>query len=63
MSEDLDPLPSWIRAKKAIAHNWDVMEKLAGSRKETVKNLREFFSMVRLLQPLGQHKRHHTAFG
>lgn len=48
MSNDPDPLPSWIRAKKMIADNWELMEHLAGNREEKIRNVREFQGMVNL---------------
>lgn len=47
ISDDIDPLPAWIRAKKAIAQNWELMEKLTGTRKDVLRNMREFSDLVK----------------
>lgn len=54
VSEDPDPLPSWIRAKKMIDANWPLMEQLAGSREQKMRSVQEFQNAVRPSLPPGQ---------
>ena len=46
-AEDSDRLPSWMRAKAILNHNWHLMEELAGNRRETIKSLQQFAYVVR----------------
>ena len=48
-SGDTDPIPSFLRAKKLLAANWDMIEEVNGSREKTLESIFRFGKMVRLL--------------
>ena len=45
---DNDPLPAWMRAKRAIVENWDAIEELNGNRQQTIDRIGAFTELVSL---------------
>ena len=43
---DNDPLPAWMRAKRAIVENWDAIEELNGNRQQTIDRIGAFTELV-----------------
>lgn len=45
---DQDPLPAWMRAKRAIVKNWDAIVELNGNRQRTIERVSNFKELVSL---------------
>lgn len=46
---DGDPLPAWMRAKRAIVSNWDAIEQLNGNRQQTIDRIGAYTEQVNIL--------------
>ena len=51
---DDDPLPAWMRAKRAIVENWEAIEELNGDRQQTIDRIGAFTELVSLSEEFGR---------